>query len=199
MPRRLAVIPLLSLLLLLAIVAISARSDYVAYRLASDRAETQSDRIIRRDRSILLSAGNLNFTFATRYYPRGGTRVFNPQAIQQELYPVWMKQQPTVPWHWNNPIISSVGKGHGIDLLGLRAGQESWSFGPQDHYDAWRAVIPCWFLATLFAIPPIYWLARKAQSRRLLRSGHCPTCRYDLTANTTGVCPECGAAVAEKA
>lgn len=25
--------------------------------------------------------------------------------------------------------------------------------------------------------------------------GHCPTCRYDLTGNTTGVCPECGGKV----
>lgn len=30
--------------------------------------------------------------------------------------------------------------------------------------------------------------------RRLFRfqAGHCPQCRYDLTGNTSGVCPECG-------
>jgi hypothetical protein len=30
---------------------------------------------------------------------------------------------------------------------------------------------------------------------RRLRRGCCPACGYDLTANTSGVCPECGKAV----
>lgn len=30
------------------------------------------------------------------------------------------------------------------------------------------------------------------RSDRLGPPGHCPTCRYDLTGNTSGVCPECG-------
>ena len=28
--------------------------------------------------------------------------------------------------------------------------------------------------------------------RHFRRPGHCPKCGYDLTGNTTGVCPECG-------
>ena len=34
------------------------------------------------------------------------------------------------------------------------------------------------------------WLLRP---RKRLRHGECPRCGYDLTGNTTGMCPECGA------
>ena len=30
------------------------------------------------------------------------------------------------------------------------------------------------------------------RERRLFLLGKCPVCEYDLTANTTGTCPECG-------
>ncbi len=33
------------------------------------------------------------------------------------------------------------------------------------------------------------------ERRRRPLPGHCSTCRYDLTGNTSGVCPECGAKV----
>ena len=48
----------------------------------------------------------------------------------------------------------------------------------------------------LFAVLPAVWYRTR---RRLSRPGHCPTCRYDLTANTSGTCPECGTAVAKGA
>jgi hypothetical protein len=35
--------------------------------------------------------------------------------------------------------------------------------------------------------------------RRRLSQGKCPNCCYDLTGNTSGVCPECGTPVPEKA
>jgi hypothetical protein len=59
------------------------------------------------------------------------------------------------------------------------------------------------WLAFLTAILPIVTLAA-AQIKRLRRlrgsdgDGFCPTCGYNLTANTSGVCPECGTAVSRK-
>jgi hypothetical protein len=38
------------------------------------------------------------------------------------------------------------------------------------------------------------WVVGRTQSRRRTRRGHCPKCGYDLTANVSGVCPECGQA-----
>lgn len=38
------------------------------------------------------------------------------------------------------------------------------------------------------ALAAAWFFHRKAR----VRPGHCPKCEYNLTGNTTGVCPECG-------
>ena len=45
------------------------------------------------------------------------------------------------------------------------------------------------------ALSVVHWRRR----RRRLAAGRCVACGYDLTANTSGVCPECGMAVKGKA
>lgn len=64
----------------------------------------------------------------------------------------------------------------------------------------WSIVIAYPLLITLFAMFPAAVLL-KFSATRLRRhfrkkSGHCPSCDYDLTANISGVCPECGTTVA---
>jgi len=39
----------------------------------------------------------------------------------------------------------------------------------------------------------LWWTRR--QRAKLLRAGLCTNCGYDLTGNTSGVCPECGAPI----
>lgn len=53
---------------------------------------------------------------------------------------------------------------------------------------------PYWFVVVVCSILPALWLMR-----RRVGPGHCAHCAYDLTGNTSGVCPECGAAVAPDA
>lgn len=59
-------------------------------------------------------------------------------------------------------------------------------------------VVPYWFLSLTLAALPFAW-GRKSWRRRVSRSrqilGSCLHCGYSLTGNTSGVCPECGAAV----
>jgi len=51
-------------------------------------------------------------------------------------------------------------------------------------------VLPLWFPFLLTAIPTaILW---RLDCRRA-RPGHCAKCRYNLTGNVSGRCPECGA------
>ncbi len=64
-------------------------------------------------------------------------------------------------------------------------------YGDARGYAIW---IPFWLVIAVFS--PFAFV----QWRRTLRAlsippNHCPTCRYDLTGNTSGVCPECGGKV----
>jgi len=55
--------------------------------------------------------------------------------------------------------------------------------------------IPIFLLLTWAAFPLGGFLAAKqqiAKANRRFPSGFCRTCRYDLTGNVSGVCPECG-------
>lgn len=62
-------------------------------------------------------------------------------------------------------------------------------------YDAqtYFVEVPCWAMVAGLMLMPLlrlrsYLLARRAQ--RLI--GCCPRCEYNLTGNSSGVCPECG-------
>jgi hypothetical protein len=70
-------------------------------------------------------------------------------------------------------------------------------FGPDDSLVMHHRliVVPYWFPAALFAIPPGVWLmVLRRRWRRRFRLTHslCLTCAYNLTGNVSGRCPECG-------
>ncbi len=54
--------------------------------------------------------------------------------------------------------------------------------------------IPLWPMILLVGLATLrlWW-----RDRRCIPAGHCLNCRYDLTGNVSGVCPECGTAVCE--
>lgn len=59
--------------------------------------------------------------------------------------------------------------------------------------DKWRSwEIPVWMLSALFAVYPFVCLLRTFRLAYRFFSGHCTKCSYNLTGNTSGVCPECG-------
>lgn len=53
----------------------------------------------------------------------------------------------------------------------------------------WRFLIPIWLPSVLAAIVSamMFWFSRSRPP-----PGHCAKCGYDLTSNTSGICPECG-------
>jgi hypothetical protein len=57
-------------------------------------------------------------------------------------------------------------------------------------------VMPLWICFTIVATPTawLFW-----RDRRRIPPGHCRECGYNLTGNVSGVCPECGERVGEKA
>jgi hypothetical protein len=70
--------------------------------------------------------------------------------------------------------------------------------GPREQRDYRYASVLCpyWYPLPFFGVYPsaalLWWVA--FPFRRWLRSarGLCPVCRYDLTGNVSGICPECG-------
>jgi hypothetical protein len=61
------------------------------------------------------------------------------------------------------------------------------------------AVVPYPIVAMLFAIAPWVWTWRWHRDHRSTSFARCIRCHYNLTGNTSGVCPECGTAVVESA
>jgi hypothetical protein len=57
---------------------------------------------------------------------------------------------------------------------------------------------PIWLPAPLVLLLPCISVYRRFKSRRRLTNGSCTTCGYELTGNTSGVCPECGTAIEAK-
>lgn len=61
-------------------------------------------------------------------------------------------------------------------------------------------IVKPWTVILICGILPYLWLRQRShqwlQDRRA-RFGRCANCGYDLTANTSGVCPECGTSVAK--
>ena len=61
------------------------------------------------------------------------------------------------------------------------------------------AIVPSWFLVALFLMLPVLWRARQYRLAALVKRGACTKCGYNLTGNTSGVCPECGSPIEGKA
>jgi hypothetical protein len=92
---------------------------------------------------------------------------------------------------------------HGPDrienLLGIRLHHGTLTLPPgrfspfcaTRHFSIAALAVPYPQLLTLAALPPIFFTWRYLRSRRRHPRGHCPQCGYNLTANTSGVCPEC--------
>jgi len=69
-------------------------------------------------------------------------------------------------------------------------------YTPGFHREWW---VPNWIIFVTTAILPGVWIVNQLRKRRISDGRMCNKCRYDLTGNTSGVCPECGTAVTAKA
>ena len=63
---------------------------------------------------------------------------------------------------------------------------------------AWKAGAPHWFILIAVSVPLMLFLVKRLTAYLNVPPGHCPMCHYNLTGNTSGICPECGTAVPNK-
>ncbi|HXE53712.1 MAG TPA: hypothetical protein VN541_11880 [Tepidisphaeraceae bacterium] len=100
--------------------------------------------------------------------------------------PHWLTTR-RIYWHPPNLFYLQVGR--------TKAAPEgTWRFGNRRLI---IASVPYWFLVAATAVLPLCWLAPRLKRKLRTRSGFCPGCGYNLTANTTGICSECGVTVTE--
>ena len=81
--------------------------------------------------------------------------------------------------------------------MGFMFGQSNMWGSPGQFHVLHQSVLPFW----PFFAGPFLVLVELRAGRLLTHSrslGRCPTCSYDLTGNTNGVCPECGSALVGK-
>jgi len=90
--------------------------------------------------------------------------------------------------HWSSDWVGTI---HKLPL-GFRYGKS-----PSDDPAAafyFGVAIPVWCLVVLFSLLPCLWLWRWYFFPIRL-PGRCRRCGYNLTGNTSGMCPECGSAI----
>ncbi len=157
-----------SVLLFMLTVALWVRSywveDHVAYR------HRRVARVVLCFRGAVYY-GKLVWPDSAVYAP-GVNYGFGPSnTVQVESRFAFRLGRPKVDWYFSPPA---------------PPGTVLFTFAPR-----WR--VKYGFLAVLFGIFPFWALVRRMSVRLVRRRrGLCLACGYDLTANESGVCPECG-------
>jgi len=75
------------------------------------------------------------------------------------------------------------------------AGRYGFSYFILPRSRGWGGSAPCWAVAAFLAVLPVTASMQFIRSRRRPEAGFCIPCGYNLTGNTSGICPECGAKI----
>jgi hypothetical protein len=124
-----------------------------------------------------LTIQRLSFTMSDRSAFAALTSRIPPHGLYWQRGPVRIERMSPGFWH-------SMGFGY------LN------SVSPNQAVRFWT--VPYWPAVLILAILPGLWLRRAIRARLALQPYECPACRYNLTGNTSGVCPECGTPVQQR-
>ena len=107
---------------------------------------------------------------------------------RRELGRDWIVGGGQIQMLWTPRSRTSYGPGWAVGRL-ANPGIEWWPEIWTDFLPATLVAIPLWIPLVAVAIPTGFLWRRE---RKRPRPGHCRSCRYNLTGNVSGVCPECG-------
>jgi hypothetical protein len=125
--------------------------------------------------AVSSARGEFGFTYSSPYPVTDPTRDWYTWELDDEDTGSASGQK----WHW-------LGFGFTPPSPALTA------WFPGFTYFMTTAVAPAWaVIAVAFALPLIWFVQRRVPLKRT-RTLTCRRCDYDLTANVSGVCPECG-------
>jgi hypothetical protein len=142
-----------------------------------------------------LSGGGVAFTSQSR---RLGPHV--PQKYLTQWHIDWARL-PKIEGRWK-PNYSYPGyflSDNRKPILGFRIWSDHFiGQASADTSSEHGVIVPCWSLVILFGILPSLWVS-KNRKRRNRNTAECLACGYNLTGNSSGVCPECGHEIAKSA
>jgi len=195
--RLFTLAPVLSMLLCLATVALWVRSYFASYRLAYNTVHVQS--VLCVEYRIRIGHGLVLLQRARRQFSTS-------EAVEMFEHDLPLTDHEKVPGF---SYVTLDPEWYEIDGNTLFASLGFWN---QSFHDSKRIArvrptfkevgtlgitgenifLPLWFVALLFAVLPASRITTILQQRHTDREHLCPTCGYNLTGNTSGVCPECG-------
>ncbi len=144
--------------------------------------------------------------------------VYSTEQIRDQRGWPWQSLEMEI-WEgrWGSPTNSNIAMdpdlvidpGRGCASIGLsdtdRVDREFWSQATFQRKFLLIPLSPVWpgfignSLFYAFGLYAIVHLRGEARRHLRRRAGRCPNCNYDLRATTTGICPECGAAITPRA
>ena len=131
-----------------------------------------------------------------RSWVAGGWRWVRGQDWQVNSYDPFLIPQQTGTLT-SSPFLTIHSSHH--EFLGFRIGTNDLTKATPRQFHMMRLVtIPYWFLALVLIALPAIWSISTIRTRHRKKGGRCLACGYNLTGNTSGVCPECGTPVARK-
>ena len=167
-----------SMVLCLGTVGLWARSYWVLDRI--DCGKTVNDRDINR--LAIAAKGRVWFSLWSGPIPSAPHGMYYTRSIPGSHE----------DWQWGLKRVSQADE-HRTGFLGFEFALEG-DYPTNYQRDL---VVPYWSLFTTALL--MLTITRRFTPRRVSRNVIvCSSCRYSLTGNTSGVCPECGTPVAEK-
>jgi hypothetical protein len=189
--RLLNLLTAVSLVLCVAACVLWVRSYYRAERIEFQRSHLSGPRQYQVAQSLFVADGLAVFVRDLMRAEYEGDEVITGPLFEPRRLSNGLRRDSAPPRRFLDNLNDSDYWPH----YGFLAETRGTAYGPRD--GIWYTVVcvPCWVVAGAAALLPTVRLAAVTRRRLRRRANRCSQCGYDLTANVSGVCPECGKAV----
>ncbi len=193
--RWLNLLGFLLALLTLGVAVLWGRSYWVGDVFTRSRVVSEGEHDVWYNDKLLIGGGGVGFH---RLVQAGRAPGYGEMVRSQFLSP-----GPEFHFTWGPGYPQSFSpRFKGEPVLGFRTDSFEHRNAQAGRYEReFQLIMPIWPIFLLAAAPTALWAWRTAVARRRRRrrdANRCAGCGYDLTGNTSGRCPECGADTAHR-